>query len=324
MFDWPVFLCQHNIEYVPEGREDIAVRCPFCGGDDPSHHMGISLRGKGWYCWRQPQVHKGKSRSRLIRALLGCSVEQANRLAYGDRMVPTDEDIVDSFRKQLDLPTVSKRLELPREFKPLSNPSIMARPFRTYLYERGYSAKQVEWLTKTYDLHYTTSGEFKYRVIIPVHDPWGRLLTWTGRAISPNEELRYLALTKERAVCSTKATLLGLPLLWHCERPKALLVCEGPFDAMRITMFGRSFGVYATCVFGLALSTPQTELLYELKERFSYIGLLLDAAAHSQAFGMLAAAGHDLGLRRVKMPEGYKDPAELPPQQVIDLCLSIL
>lgn len=323
MFDWPAFLRQHRIEFVSEGKDNIAVRCPFCR-DDPSQHMGISLRGRGWHCWRNPSGHSGKSRARLIAGLLGCSAEQANRLAYGERALPADEDLISTFRAKLGMQTVGppRNLELPRELKPLMNYGSRARPFRMYLHSRGYTAQQIEWLVVTYELCYALRGDFRYRIVMPVRDRDRKLLTLTGRSIIKGEELRYYTMAKEQAVCATKETLFALPLLWRCDNPKALLVCEGPFDAMWITLFGHSFGVYATCLFGLSLSMGQAGLLSELRSRFAYIGLLLDSAANFQAFKMQANTG--IELHRLRLPANAKDPADLPPQKVIDLCLSVI
>jgi hypothetical protein len=111
-----------------------------------------------------------------------------------------------------------------------------------------------------------------------------------------------------------------LPLLWSAPQPKVLVVCEGPFDAMWLTCFGHSFGVYATCLFGLSMSAPQSWYLSELKQRFPRVVVLLDAAATFQAF-KIAHSGLDLSLRR--LPDSVKDPAKLPPQAAVDLCLEL-
>src|SRR6185436_20537355 len=81
--DWRAFFRRHNIDYVTSGpnasKGRLQIKCPFCGQDDPSEHMGVSIRGKGWSCWRNAG-HRGVSSERLIQALLRCSSEEAKRL----------------------------------------------------------------------------------------------------------------------------------------------------------------------------------------------------------------------------------------------------
>lgn len=321
-FDWPSFLQRNNIEFVSAGRADVSIRCPYCT-DDPSFHMGVSLHGKGWNCWRNSS-HRGKSRAKLIQALLKCGHKEAELLAYGEIQLPADEDLLADLQNKLGgyeyEPQKPKHLSLPKEFKPLRY-STLARPFREYLYSRGYTPNQVDWLCDNYDLHYATRGRFSYRVLLPIHNRYEKLQTWTGRAIQEDTEPRYFTLSKDASLAQPKELLLGLPLLWSAPSPRALLICEGPFDAMWITTFGRAFGVYATCLFGLSLSEQQMLLLEELRDRFDYMGLLLDNAAGIQAF-RLANSGINLELEQ--LPEGVKDPAVLRPQEVVDLCLNLI
>lgn len=299
------------------------VKCPFCT-DDPSEHMGISLGGFGWSCWRNPD-HKGRSTPRLIAALVRCSAAEAEKLAGGDLPLPTDDSLLAGLRARLgtDYAPVAARPNpiLPREFKPLGNGSPFAAPFILYLRERGYRKSTRDWLIANYHLHYATSGKFAYRIIIPIYDRWGELQTWTGRSIVASETMRYRTLPAEQQLCSPKETLIGLPTLWAAPNPKVLLVCEGPFDAFWITAFGRSLGVYGTCLFGLSLSDPQAELLVDLQRRFSRVAVLLDAAASFQAFKL---SNSGLGLGVVRLAPEVKDPATLDAGAVVDMCLGLV
>lgn len=337
-FDWPGFLRQHRVEYVTSGpnvgRGQIGVKCPWCGSADPSQHLVISLRGQGWSC-RRNQVHSGKSRARLIQFLLRCSEAQARQLAYGEdsAVLVEDEDVAGRLRDLLmpgaDGP--AEPLSLPAEFKPLTASSSLAEPFRAYLWQRGYNVGQVSRLITNYKLHYATRGRFAYRIIMPIYSRTGVLMTWTGRSIVEDEELRYRTLTMRRddsladggpyARCSIKSLLFGLPLLWHAPNPRALIICEGPFDAMRITAFGASLGVYGTCLFGLSVSGAQVRLIDELAERYPLTGLMVDKAAGLQG---LALASHSASIQLLQIPPGVKDPGELSPQAVVALCWKVL
>jgi len=320
MFDWPSFLHQHHIHFVTQGKNTgrgwISIKCPFCG-DDPSEHLGIALNGRGWNCLRN-QAHRGRRAADLVRVLLHCSPEQAQRIV-GEPSLP--DDLMGEVRRKLGMGDIRPReLELAPEFKPLLNGSPFAVPFLDYLAGRGYRPQQQGWLAQTYELHYATQGRYAWRIIFPVRDRDGRLLTWTARHIHKHAELRYRSLPRDEQLVATKETLLGLPYLWRVNNPQVLLVCEGPFDATWLTCFGRSFGVYATCLFGLSLSQPQAAALAALQSHFPRVVVLLDRAASSQALRM---AGQGLGLQIMRLDDA-KDPAELSPTSATELCVSLL
>lgn len=198
------------------------------------------------------------------------------------------------------------------EFKRLIPGSVFGRPFWQYLRERGYRDAQVKWIVDTYGLMFARDGNFAQRVIIPIYNRRGELLTWVGRSIRRKEQLRYKALSmRSGALCQPQEALLGLPYLWKCEDPQVLVVTEGFFDALRVTVFGRAFGVYGTCLFGLNISGEQIGQLNALDERFARKVLLVDPDAKLKAL-QIAHAG--AGLEIVNMPSGFEDPAVLPPE----------
>lgn len=194
----------------------------------------------------------------------------------------------------------------------------------------GYVGGSLRWLLETYDLHYAVKGPYANRVVFPIRDRFGRLETLVGRSIRPHDELRYLAHPvvlkpdshfKHPALLATKDTLLGLEMLHRADGPRVLVVCEGPFDATRITCFGRSFGVYATCLFGLSMTPKQLALLIELRRRFPVSVLILDATANFQAF-RIANSGIEFYTHR--LVDEAKDPGDLSPQEVIEICVELL
>src|SRR5690554_4770393 len=133
VMDWVAFLTQYNVDFITEGPNlahgNVGVRCPFCG-DDPSYHMGISLDGHGWNCWRNGQ-HRGRSPIRLIQALTGVSREKALAIAGHSRYVP--EDFLSRVRENMGLTTtgdtVAADLRLPGEFLEFDRGRPTFRPF---------------------------------------------------------------------------------------------------------------------------------------------------------------------------------------------------
>lgn len=340
-FDWPRFLRQHRIEFVTKGpntaRHHISIRCPWCGEADPSEHMGISLRGQGWGCLRN-SAHRGRSNFRLVQKLLNCSAQEAQRLVGGsEAQAPTIDDFAASaaaLRKMAGTTAPEDRgpLRMPQSFKPLLNGSVFSRPFTTYMQKRGYRDAQIHWLGENYDMRYCVDGDFAQRLIIPVRDRYGELLTWTGRSIQQDAIPRYktLRVTPHEdypdapvAKLPVNHTVLGLPVLWAAPNPRALVLVEGPLDALKLTAYGRAFGLYGAALFGLNVYAEQVSEILQLAGRFEQTFLLLDEDANLQRLRLMRTLG-PLGVQALKMPPGSDDPGAMTGAEVAELALNVL
>lgn len=335
-FDWQRFCKQHRIEFVTSGpntaRGNISIKCPFCGENDPSQHMGLNLRSAVWGCLRN-SAHRGKSPLRLIQQLLRCSPEEARRITgVTEDLTPTHDELRDSFAALkgslgIQQPQASAPLWFMKEFKPLLNGSPFAAPFVDYLKDRGYRDAQIAWLAKNYKLHYATSGAFAYRLIIPIEDRYGSLLSWTARTIRKDVQPRYKTLRvtpyqdEPVAKLAANSTVLGLPLL-HSVRGRALIIVEGPFDALKITAFGQALGVYATSLFGLNVYPEQVAELQMLARNFDAVYLLIDEDAELQRLRLLDALA-SVACTPLKMPPGADDPGAMTGAEVAELAWSL-
>lgn len=335
MFDWLRFLQSHNIDYVTSGssvvRGNVAVHCPLCGRDDPSHHMGISLHGKGWGCWRS-KAHRGISPVRLICALIQCTTIEAQKMVEGGVTPTAGIDRVSAVVNQIRhrIPRASSEnswLAFPSNIKPLTGEG-MGKHFVNYLVNRrGYTPEEVDDLAEVYGLRYAFDGPFGYRIVFPVHGI-RKLMTWTGRAINDGASIRYLTLSsdKERAeraglpqaMCSIKELLWNLPVLLRQDYHKCL-ICEGPLDALRVDYYGRHFGLRATCTFGKIVSVEQIEWLRNLyaERRDVEFAFLFDRDADLDAQTVIFSQLRGFG--RASLPRGVKDPALLEKSQIMDL-----
>lgn len=335
-FNWEAFLAQRGINFVKSGpnvgRGNINIRCPFCGDSDPSEHLGIGPQG--WGCLRNA-AHRGRSPIRLLQQILRCTVEEARRLAgVAEQLTPTTDALAESFRALAgvgagEVTPHNGPLKLLPEFKPLLNGSVFAQAFVEYLRQRGFRDAQISWLAHNYELCYATKGLYAYRIIIPIYDRYSTLLSWTARSISADAQPRYRTLRVSGndggpiANLAANATILGLPLLWRAENPRVLLLCEGPFDALKITAFGQTLGVYATALFGLNVYPTQVELIQQLSGRFDKVYLLLDEGTEFQRLRLLDTLS-PVGVIPLAVPYDRKDPGELTGAEVVNLCMSLI
>lgn len=335
-FDWIGFLERHGIEYVIVGpnvqKNNVNIHCPWCGAGDPSHHLGISLVGPWWGCWRNPE-HRGKSAARLVQALLGCSLSEAHSLVGEAASLPSDilgavealvlgaADATSTFDKP--------GLSLPKSFLPIKD-TASAKFYWRYLKERDYSDKQIRSLTKEFGIRYCRSGPFSGRIIFPVFYD-GKLMTWTGRTIFPGESLRYKTLT----VDADRASVLGLEpaagnisefLLWYddllADDNDTIFIVEGPFDALRVRILGRKLGITATCFFTSAPSQMQMGLFHALLPKYKRRFLLLDEGTVDKAMKIKSAFGgaaSGIGVSVLLLPRGIKDPGELDKESFAEL-----
>lgn len=326
MFNWQRFFTAHNIEWVDKGpsatKGNIAIRCPRCGMADPSHHLAVSLEGKGYRCFRT-KSHSGRSVPKLIQDLLQCSWPEALRLAGVATHVSSDFVADHEVGKKLfayinktDTTTEPKTLRFPAEFRALADRGG-GRYFVDYLLGRGYDLDDIPELREAYNLQYAIAGAFKYRLVFPITMN-NKLVNWTGRSISSTATLRYRTLSTDpetaredglpAATRSIEQTLFNYDNL--LEGGDELLICEGPFDAMRLDLVGGRTGIHATCVFTKDVSTEQIFLLEKLRDLYDRITLVIDNDAQLDVLALQRRLAHlDCGTRHI--PKRYKDPAEM-------------
>ena len=320
-FDVLRFLEQNGIEYAKGGantsRNNVTVHCPFCGPADPSKHMSINLVNKGWRCWRHPQ-HRGKNPARLVQALLRCPWERAMEIVGQAIFVPTD--FMDRVRREVaptPLTTTQRKLKLPKEFRAFAGkPS--ARPYENYLVkDRGFDWADVDRMTYKYDVRYCTRGPYRGRIIFPIYF-MGELVAWTGRTLDRNNPLRYKALSvdEEKAESEGYHAAIGPIshyLLWFDDLVDAdadtIILCEGPFDALKIDVLGRRDGIRATCFFTSSPTDAQIALLHELCPQYKQRVLLLDSKTLALGLRVVSSL-KSLGVVRKELSTDLKDPGE--------------
>ena len=165
---------------------------------------------------------------------------------------------------------------------------------------------------------------FRGRVVIPVRDLFdGRIRGFTARRLDDADQdvPKYLNSPNNTAYQKGR-TLLGA---WEARqrlradtgRIPALVVCEGPFDAIRINA-ARQWVAVAPC--GTALTLHQAQWItalaraHQLPVQLAYDG---DTAGHEatwRSWDLLRDSGAP-GLRLADIPDG-RDPASLAPAEL--------
>lgn len=319
-FDWQEFLSERGIEHrAYEGRGWAELGCPFCGDADRGRHLGVRLdpREPGWSCWRDAE-HRGRRPEKLVQALLGCSRTEAVGIVENSSRAGGEEQSPEA----VESPSPAT-LAWPDEIKPLTSYVGFQRPFMHHLLSRGFNAPADVAITN--GLRYCLSGPFGGRLIIPVNDVDGRLVTWTGRSILLNTVPRYRSLShrpfpaQPQALRNIKDTLYGAHKL--PAGGDSLVVVEGPLDALRMDWFGRGYGAKIVGLFGKNASSTQLATLIHFSDRFHRIIIILDADATAEAWTLAEALRPlcKIPVSTLELPAGVKDPGELNKKQVQEL-----
>lgn len=322
-FDWIDFLQTYNIDYVTQGpnvaKGNVYIKCPMCGSDDPSHHMGIAIDGSGWACWRN-QRHRGRSPVHLVALLARVSFARAAEIAHFESSVPGDlvssvYELLSSDKRRSD---DVRTLKLPTCFRAFKNTPTAAL-YIQYLHQRGFKRKHIFQFTDFYGMRYSAIGAFKARIIFPVYFE-GKLVSWTGRTVYRDKNLvRYKTLTTkpDRAEAQNLQPAID-PIshhfLWFDDlmsgRDETLVLVEGPFDALKVRYLGQKYGVTSTCFFTSAPTKAQIDLLHDIVPRFENVYLVMDEGMHVSSMYIRDALA-SLNVFNLRLPSGYSDPGEL-------------
>jgi hypothetical protein len=347
-FDWLSFVEKQRITYVTKSpnvaRGHIAIRCPFCGGSDPSQHMGLCLDvgNPVWGCLRDRR-HRGRNPTWLVMRLLGCGastareIVDAGKVAYGDDMAkkakeispnanpgfkiarwldkqhgnlgetwhPVDGSKIADYDAKLD---TAEDIKLPRDIRPIDGRGY-SKKFVEYLVERGFANP---WLAvDAADLHYAVTGNFKYRLVFPIRVD-GVLVSFTARDITNQSPTRYLTLPSDDEVISIKHCLYMEDRI--AAGGDVLFLCEGPVDALKMNCYMRP-GYAATCFFGMPTAIQLAKLLY-YAPRWRAMCPLLDPDVPMQRLALHYGLSSTARLVPAFLPQGADDPGALTPDQV--------
>lgn len=296
-----------SLRYEPRSTGYVYIVCPF--HDDKNPSLSISTVTGYFRCWGCGAHGRF---ARLLATIDGVSEEEA------------EQSIQDSFPALEAYHSVNRLQErTPTRTKPFSVASFCSlfpsawesSDALRYLEARGIHSRSVDF----FGLRWGDRGRYRNRLIVPIVDTEGKLVTYAARSIVLG------AFPKTRKPRAARTTLFGLRnLLKATEHWPWLVVVEGEFDAMYL----QQFGVPAVSAMGTAgLTDSQIELLVGHADSvvLSYDG---DEAGKKGMFGRREEGGNrltnegDLYKIRVYMdatavtlPLG-KDPNDLTERQV--------
>jgi DNA primase len=184
-------------------------------------------------------------------------------------------------------------------------PGPRGNRYLQYLQDRGFQ-DPIE-VSRRYRLRSALEGPFSWRIVLPLYEE-GRLVGWTGRAIDRRAEIRYRThpedgTVQDRVFNYDKASKGG----------RLLVLCEGPFDALKVDVYGRALRARAVAVLGLQLTEGKIERVRRLSQSFDRVAIMLDREAYGRSSRFASQLAAAVGRRPIllRLPEDRKDPGEL-------------
>ncbi len=273
-----------GIDYKTHGQSPhvshgwVGLVCPWCGSGTGKYGLGVHVRSLKVTCWKCGN----HGLAEVLKELTGESWRVTR-----DRIHRLDAD---------DAPTsaVAKR----GRFTPPVGLGPLLPAHRNYLTRRGFDPDYLasEWSVGGIG----PDAVLQWRLFLPVHRD-GHPVSWTTRAVGSRVQARYISASPEEETVPLKSCLYGEDKCRH-----AVVVTEGPFDAIRI-------GPGAVALLGLSYTEHQVVRL----SRFPLRAICFDSdpVARSRARKLADQLSVFPGETYVVALSG-PDPCDSPPDEV--------
>lgn len=298
-FDVIKYLEDRKIDYTTAGKNVtrgwVEVASPYT--NDKSMHLGINLSSKIFSCWLTGE--KGPI-TKLIQKWEGCSRGQV------DKIVAQFTDFTLVSIQELRARKASGTKIMPANAKPVrvDSPPLV----HSYLAQRNYTLDTAQ----KYDCHVCEpmhlDQHWKFRLIIPVYQEH-ELVTFIGRDMTGQADLRYKNNPEERSILPAKSCIYGLD---DVQSNSDILVVEGIFDKWRLTEAGipnvvSTLGTMTTKEQHFQLSTKNPKKIW----------VLFDANASQHAESLIRAL--PFCQSEVLILDGVKDPDMFGMEEIQEL-----
>jgi 5S rRNA maturation endonuclease (ribonuclease M5) len=292
----PFFFCSMNIseilnelkipfwdegKNVKQGWHNIC--CPFC--DDKSNHGGISPNGF-YKCWR---CEGGTLLDALLLITKFPKFELVKILKKYNYVTPSIETAKSTQHSLQSIPG--------GKLSPMHHDYLLGRDYDSFAMEKKYGLKGTglagNWQGR----------DFSYRLIMPVKDIDGNLISFLGRDITGKQELRYKNCPAKLSAKPVKETLYNIEIAKGFE---TVIVCEGVFDLWRIDI------PQSVATFGIELSQTQINLLSMFKKIIFIFDPEEKAQKNAKAYAKrLSGAGCDAYVLDLRNAGFEKDLADM-------------
>jgi DNA primase len=262
-----------------DSKKQISFDCPVCAAE-----KGVEGDGKGnleinyfrgvYKCWACAETHGTQGVLGKLFDKFGTKKQKQ----IWDLLKPEEEG-------EKEKPKIY--LRLPQGYTKFKDSNIRFIPHReaiNYLYSRGITDEMIE----KYDIGYTVSGDYAYRIIVPSYNEDGYLNYFVSRAWVP-KKMKY----KNPSVPKEEIIFNESRVDWT----KDIYLCEGVFDAF--------FLPNPIPMLGKFLSTNLFQKLYDNSE--GNLHICLDGDAWTDALKLYHNLNGGKLYNRIKIIKLPKD-----------------
>jgi DNA primase len=275
----------YHIQIHTVSGEEYTIYCPFHKNvHTPSFY--INYRTGLWQCFNPSCGKKGNFRQ-LYRQITGKPFSKGLRIDPVELKTQIDNGFRNQEEEELTLDSVEIDYSDPEQTK----------VFLPFL-ERGLSLDTLKYFEIGF-------SKIKQRIVIPVRNHQYKIVGLIGRAISSDQEPRYLY----------NRGFKRAEVLFNIQNAKThndVIVVEGSVDAMKVKEAGFP-NVVATL--GAQVSDKQVKLL---KRYFDSITIFSDNDSAGNAMrDAIINLCRGKNMFTAPIPEGFKDPAEMATENII-------
>jgi len=218
-------LIDGGVHYVDSSHHHVrrgwvGADCPDCSPGQQKFRLGFELatgRCNCWFCGL-------KSGFDMLEHLTGFPRGKIASYWFDDH-----------YEKPTSIEIEYKPKHVPRVIKPKGLEEL-GPAHRRYLESRGFDPDEIVRIWGVKGL--ANRSEIGWRIWIPIRNKSGLVVSWTSRAITDREKLRYLSAKESEEVEPHKKLLYGE----HLVMGSSVIVFEGPIDAWSVGP-----GSVATC-----------------------------------------------------------------------------
>lgn len=330
-------------EYLPlkpAGSGSFKACCPFHGEKTPSFH--VSREKQIWHCFG---CNKGGDLISFVMELEGLSFPAALEMLAlkAGVTLPEREQTQDQKKSKeereilLDVHIIAQKF-----YAMILKEHDRAKDARVYLEHRGITVDLIEkfglgfapdeWsmlttylqkrgyhdaiilksgLSKTRQSGSGLIDRFRNRILVPLHDPRGRVIGFTGRSLIETETSgpKYLN-SPETEIYNKRTVLYGLHLAKTAiRREKGVIIVEGNLDVIASHKAGVEHIVASS---GTALTESQLQTLKKLTQDLIFCFDADNAGYEAAKRGMDLAQQMGLNIKVIQIPKELgKDPDDV-------------
>lgn len=288
-----------------QGREFIAC-CPFPEHDDSSPSFSLAIEGDSIGLW---QCFGCNSKGNIIHLVQRClNVDRETAIKrIGEWFGFSDTIISPSIQEILTLLDKKKAYEVEEDLIRIPLPKVNSDKERIIEYlmtKRKYTEKQAWSILNFYNIAWIDSGYYKDRIIIPIYDSLGSLVTFEASDLTGHSEPKKLY--------PKGSPISKLLFNSHNVTGDYAWIVEGIWDAIRLWSFGEP--VIAT--FGAHLSSFQAR---QIIKKYSDVMILFDGDEAGQSAKDKASEVLKPYVNVIEANLRFGDPAELTREEFREL-----